>query len=88
MNWGGNQQEEVEKAEERVHNRRWERLGVDSETTRMEGNPGDGRQNRMFGSWLAYNIREASCDIIIVIVAWRQRWQPKNQDSVHLNAGM
>ena len=44
MNWGGNQQGEAEKAEERVHNRRWERLGVDSETTRMEGNPGDGRQ--------------------------------------------
>lgn len=44
MNWGGNQQEEAEKVEERVHNRRWERLGVDSETTRMEGNPGDGRQ--------------------------------------------
>ena len=49
MNWGGNQQEEAEKVEERVHNRRWERLGVDSETTRMEGNPGDGRQKRYVG---------------------------------------
>jgi hypothetical protein len=44
MNWGGNQQGEAEKGEERGQHRRWERLGVDCETTRMEGNPGDGRQ--------------------------------------------
>lgn len=44
MNWGIHQQGEAEKADEREHNRRWERLAVNSETTRMEGNLEDGRQ--------------------------------------------
>ena len=54
-NWGGDQHRKAEKGGEREHNGRWERLA-----SRMDGNPGDGRQNRMFGSWPAYNITQAS----------------------------